>query len=356
MHNRAHAIIDSHSLQSNFAVTKNLAPRSKILAMLKSNAYGHGSVEVSRILSEADGFGVACIEEAIKLRDNDVKHRIVLLSGPSNKTDLELAVAYSLDLVIHESYQLELLEAYPKALSVWLKIDSGMHRLGFSANKFEKIYEQLRNNPAVKSPIYLMTHLASADDVNKETTSAQIQLFKRTIGDLTSPKSIANSAGIIAWPEAISDWNRPGLMLYGCSPMIGRTGSDHGLSPVMTLTSKIIAIHDCQKGDAIGYGGTWVCPSRKRIAVVAIGYGDGYPRHAKNGTPTLIRGNLCPLVGRVSMDMITVDVTDCRSASIEDEVILWGVGLPAETVAKYADTVAYELLCNISQRVHFIYK
>ncbi len=355
MKERARALIDTKATLNNLARVRTFAPYSKILAMVKSNAYGHGLITMAKILSGADGFGVACLNEGIELRESGLTHTIVLLPGVFSLQSLKLAKQYALDIVIHDFYQIKLLQSCDLPMSIWLKLDTGMHRLGFSPKKFMQAYEELANCRNVKKPIHLMTHLACADNLEKDTTLNQIELFEATIGLLDCPTSIANSAGIISWPQAITKWNRPGIMLYGISPMLGKIGQNHGLQPVMTLTSRIIAMHDLDKGEAIGYGGTWICPYSMRIAVVAIGYGDGYPRHAENGTPILIRNKLCSLVGRVSMDLITVDVSQCKEASIGDEVILWGNGLPAEIVAKYANTIAYELVCNVNKRVEFIY-
>jgi alanine racemase len=350
------ALIDIRALQHNVRCIRKLAPKTAILAMVKSNAYGHGLIVIAKSLTEVDGFGVACLDEAIKLHEAGITKPIVLMHGFFSHSDLSRIVEHGFQVIVHERFQVEMLERakLAKPIHVWLKIDTGMHRLGFTSKAVLGIYQRLMNCCNVISPIILITHLASANDLSKTTTQAQLKQFFATTNNLSSPRSIANSAGIIAWPDSHCEWVRPGIMLYGISPMVGGLGEHHGLQPVMTLSSKLIAIHDLQSGDAIGYGGIWQCPENMRVGVVAIGYGDGYPRHARNGTPVLINGTLCPLVGRVSMDMITVDLRPCPHAKITDDVILWGRGLPAETVAQYADTIAYELLCHVSERVTFI--
>lgn len=354
---RTWAIIDNAALLHNFAKVKEQAPASFVLAMVKSNAYGHGLADIAQVLKESAGFGVACLKEAATLRQSGIKAPIVLMPGVYNHKELELVAKYQLEVVVHEPFQAKLLESISSApLTVWLKLDTGMHRLGLAPQKVKEVYSRLANNKNIKSPIRLMTHLSDADNTAKQTTLEQIEKFNHLTSGLNNPKSIANSAGVLAWPQSLAQWVRPGIMLYGMSPLLGKLGSDHGLLPVMTLKSKIISIHDLKRGDAVGYGGIWTCPEDMRVGVVAIGYGDGYPRHAKNGTPILIHDTVCPLVGRVSMDMITVDLRNCPEAKLCDEVTLWGNGLPAEVVANYSDTIAYELTCNVSQRVDFLYQ
>lgn len=358
MSERTSAIIDIAAIHHNVARVREYAPKSRLLAMVKSNAYGHGITEMAKLLTEVDGFGVACLDEAIKLRQAGVVAPIVIMSGPFNEADLKVVDSYRLEIVIHEWFQVELLQKSQLArpVAVWLKTDTGMHRLGFSAEKFLDAYQVLMNCKKVAQPIKLMTHLADADDIEKDTTSEQLSKFDYCTKKLLAPKSVANSAGVLSWPSSIFEWNRPGIMLYGISPIINKTGVEHNLMPAMTLKSKIISIHDLHKNDAVGYGGAWHCPENMRVATVAIGYGDGYPRHAKNGTPTLVHQRICPLIGRVSMDLITIDLRNVPEAKIGDDVLLWGDGLPAEVVARYADTIAYELMCNLSARVNFIYR
>lgn len=358
MSDRAQAIINCEAIQHNLNVIRQIAPNSKILAMVKGNAYGHGLVAIGKILNSIDGLGVACLDEAIKLREGGVNSAIVLMSGIYSTEDLKLVDLYNLQIVVHDALQIKILQSHTvkHPIKTWLKIDTGMHRLGFTPKAFKAAYQELASNNCVNDRLTVMTHLANADNQKQNSfTQEQLNLFHHETNKLQCNLSIANSAALLSWPDAIAQWNRPGIMLYGVSPIVGKTGKDDNLRPAMTLQSKIIALHDLKKGDAIGYGSAWVCPEDMRVAVVGIGYGDGYPRHAKNGCPVMVRDTQCSLVGRVSMDMITIDVRNCPDASIGDAVILWGDDLPVETVAKYADTIAYELLCNVSRRVAYVY-
>ncbi len=354
MINRAEATIDLAALRHNWQQVKTLAPKSAILAMIKANAYGHGAVLVAKSLDKTEGFGVASSEEALQLREAGIKQRIVLMAGVGNVEELKLAERWQLDIVVHHISQLELLQkvALAHPVTVWLKIDTGMHRLGLPLSQAESAYKTLSQLTSVAKPIHLMTHLADADDIQKTTTQLQVANFQKIIASFTGPKSIANSAGILAWPETHKDFVRPGIMLYGVSPLLGQTGNAHQLQPVMTFTSRLIAINQLRRGDHVGYGGTWTCPEDMTVGVVAVGYGDGYPRHAKNGTPVLVNGVICPLAGRVSMDMITIDLRPLPTAKIGDVVTLWGNGLPIENVARSAETIGYELLCNLNMRVN----
>lgn len=344
------------ALRHNLAEVKKLAPRSAILAMVKSNAYGHGIERIAGALSDADALGVACIEEGMRLRNAGIKNSVVLLEGLFSSDELQEAVKQDFTLVVHHEAQVQMLEkiALQKPLSVWLKIDTGMHRLGFEPSKVTEIHERLTKSPSVKKPIVLMTHFAQSEATDRTATKKQIEFFEKTTQHLSGPRSLCNSGGIIGWPSVHGDWVRPGLMLYGASPFPNQTGEDYNLQPVMSLTSELIAIHLIPKGEKIGYGGTWTCPEDMLIGVIAIGYGDGYPQFAKSGTPVLVNGKICPLVGRVSMDMSTVDLRHVPEAKVGDSVTLWGAGLPVEKVAENNHTSAYELLTRITQRVHVI--
>ena len=340
--------------------------QANIMAVIKANAYGHGMVEIARALSSSDGFAVATIEEAMDLRESGVYQPILILEGFNCIDDLRMVYAYDLQCVIHNEQQIELLEknkpkSNSKGISVWLKIDTGMHRLGFSPLEASVMYQRLQNGSSVRQPVHVMTHLACADDKNSKFTNQQVKLFRESIKTLPLSDgvniSVANSAGLLAWPETNegTQWVRPGIMLYGSSPVMKSAADQFDLKPVMTLKSEVIAIHDFNKGDGIGYGQSYVCQSDMRVATIAIGYGDGYPRHAQTGTPVLIRGKQYPLIGRVSMDMITVDVSKAKKVQIGDEVILWGEGLSADNIAEHADTISYDLFCGVTQRVPFIY-
>lgn len=352
----AQLIIDLPALKHNFDQIKKMVPGSSIIAMVKANAYGHGLERVALSLPEADAFGVASFEEGLFLRNAGVRNSILLMEGLFSEAELTFAVEHDFSLVVHHAAHIEMLEKsdLKKPLTVWLKIDTGMHRLGFSPEEVSKMYARLMHCQAVKKPIGLMTHFASSDILDSSQTLQQIELFNQVTSKLEGPRSLANSAGIIAWPASHGDWVRPGIMLYGASPFSGHRGVEYNLRPVMSLTSQLIAVHQVSKGARIGYGGTWTCPENTRVGVVAIGYGDGYPRHAENGTAILVNGRPCPLVGKVAMDMISVDLGTQPEAKVGDPVLLWGPGLPVEVIAEHSGTTGYELLTRITQRVKVI--
>ncbi|MCD6040189.1 MAG: alr [Gammaproteobacteria bacterium] len=352
----AKVILKLDALRHNFKQIKKLAPHSFVLAMVKSNGYGHGIERVALALPEADAFGVACMEEGLLLRAAGVRNPIVLIEGLFSEDELSQAVAENFTLVVHHEAQVRMLELHsPSApLSVWLKIDTGMHRLGIAFNEVKEVYQRLFACPAVKKPLGLMSHFAMAEDADHVHTEQQILQFDKATAGLTGFHSLCNSAGIIAWPSARREWVRPGLMLYGASPFVGQQGADYELQPVMSLQSKLIAIHRLVKDDCVGYGRTWKCPEDMLIGVAAVGYGDGYPQYTKTGTSILVNGQRCPLVGRVSMDMLTVDLRSQPDAKVGDPIVLWGETLPVEEVAQGSHTSAYELLTRITQRVKVI--
>lgn len=346
--------INLSALRDNLQQIRRMAPDSAIMAMVKSNAYGHGITRIAAALPDVDALGVACCEEGLILRAAGIKTPVVLMEGLFAASELDHAAENNFTLVVHDESQVEMLETHlhPNAFFVWLKIDTGMHRLGFDPGEVSRIHARLMNAASVKKPIGLMTHFAESDSSDRTSTLKQIEIFNAVTHSLKGPRSLANSAGIIAWPKQHAEWVRPGIMLYGASPFAGHQGLDYQLQPVMTLTSELIAIHSVTKGSRVGYGGTWVCPEDMRVGVVGIGYGDGYPRHAHNGTPVLVNGRPCSLAGRVSMDMITVDLRTQPEAKPGDPVLLWGDGLPVEVVAECCETTGYELLTRITQRVH----
>ncbi len=346
-----YAEIDLSALRHNFAVVSKHAPSAGVMAVVKSMAYGHGAVQVSRALADmADALAVARIEEGLALRDAGLTLPIVVLEGPTCAEDLEAAFTHDLELTIHDESQLPLLREYAdEPVDCWLKLDTGMHRLGFPAEKARQLFEALSQMPSVAS-LRLMTHLACADDLSDQATMGQLQRLRDSTGGMDTEFSVANSAGILAWPASHADWVRPGLMLYGASPVIGKSAEAFGLRPVMTLKAPLIAINELQTGDAVGYGGTWQAPEAMSIGVVGIGYGDGYPRHIGEGAQVLLNGQPVPVVGRVSMDMITVDLRGAE-AQVGDMVTLWGRGLPADEVAIWAGTIAYTLFCGVTARV-----
>ena len=354
----ATAVIDFSALAHNVSRIREVASDSRILAVLKANAYGHGLIEIAEKLDDVDAFGVARIEEALNLRKGGVVKPIVLLEGFFNADDIPVLVANNIQTIIHHEQQLTMLLAaqVEHPIHVWLKVDTGMHRLGIDPDMLPDYYERLSSSANVASPVKLMTHFGCADDVENPVTAKQIAAFSTLTANLAGEVSMANSAGIIAWPASHRDWVRPGLMMYGVTPMINQASDAIDLQPVMTLKSSLIAIRQVKRGDSVGYGAAWTASEDTSIGVVAIGYGDGYPRHAENGTPVLIGGKLFPLVGRVSMDMITVDLGTMPDAEVGDDVILWGKGLPVEVIAEHSSTIAWELLCNITRRVAFEYQ
>jgi len=350
--------IDLAALRHNLQQIKKIAPKSAILAMVKSNAYGHGLTRIALALKEADALGVACLEEGMQLREAGVRNPIVLMEGLFRADEIPRAIEGDFTIVVHHLAQVEMLEqqTLSKPIPVWLKIDTGMHRLGFAPGEIHGIHQRLMQNPNVHKPIGIMTHFAESDSSDRAPTQNQIELFAAVTQSLEGPRSLANSAGILAWPVAHADWIRPGILLYGASPFSTQTGSSLGLKPVMTLSSELIAIHHLKKGERVGYGGMWTCTEDMPVGVVAAGYGDGYPWHAKNGTPLLVNGHECPLVGRVAMDMVNVDLRNQPFAKVGDPVLLWGPELPVETVAAHSGTVGYELLTRITQRVRVVVK
>jgi alanine racemase len=348
------ATIDTGALRHNLERVRNWAPRSKVMAVIKANAYGHGLAAVARALEAADSFAVARVDEGLTLRDAGIVKRIVLLEGVFDRIQQDAAAKAGFELVVHTAEQIDLLReaGAGEPFKVWLKLDSGMNRLGFKGEAFAAAREALSALPRVHSPVNLFTHLASADDPELPATNDQLGRFAEATHHLPGERSIANSAAMMSFPQAQADWVRPGLLLYGVSPFGGSIGADFGLKPAMTLHSHLIAIKELAAGERVGYGGTWTATRPTRLAVAAVGYGDGYPRSLGSGSPVLVNGQRAPLAGRVSMDMIGIDVTDlAQTPMLGDPVILWGDGLPVEEIAVWADTIPYELLCGISQRV-----
>jgi alanine racemase len=352
---RVIATVDLAAVRHNLGVVRRLAPASKAMAAIKADGYGHGAVAIARAI-DADAYAVACLEEALVLREAGIEKPVVLLEGILSGAEAEEAADERLQVVVHDHWQLLLLDALGnRAVSIWLKLDSGMHRLGFPLTETAALHRFVQARPHWEFCGW-MTHLACADETNNAFTQAQVDAFASALGELPGPRSIANSAGLIAWPQARVDWVRPGLMLYGASPFANRSAVDLGLKPAMRLESRIIAIHDFAQGEGIGYGQTYRCPEDMKIGVVAIGYADGVHRSLPSGAPVLIQGLQVPLVGRVSMDMITVDLRPVPKARIGDAVRIWGEGVPIENVAARAGTLAYELMCGLTQRVHLVYE
>ena len=346
--------IDTGALRHNLQVIRRLAPKSRVMAVIKANAYGHGLVAVAKALEAADAFAVARISEALVLREAGIKTPIVLLEGVFDNEQLSAAAAGHFELVVHTQEQIELLLAAPAEarFRVWLKLDSGMNRLGFKAEAYPAAHAALSRAAALKGPINLITHLACADMPELPVTAEQLMVFETATRSMAGERSVVSSAALLGFADSHADWVRPGLLLYGVSPFRDATGADHGVRPVMTLRSQIIAVKDLVVGDRVGYGGDWTATRPTRLAIVSVGYGDGYPRSACSGTPVLVNGEHAALVGRVSMDMIAIDTTDVRRApKVGDPVVLWGKGLAIEEVAIWAETIPYTLLCGINQRV-----
>jgi alanine racemase len=353
---RVTATVDLSALTHNLGVVRRLAPRSKVMAAVKADAYGHGAVPVSRALESAgvDALAVACLEEAMALRQARIQAPIALLEGVISGEEAAQAVYERLQIVVHDHWQVALLERLPESarLTLWFKLDSGMHRLGFPLADVPRLREVLARHPGWHFAGWI-THLACADERDNDFTREQIARFDTALAGVPGPRSIANSAGLIAWPQARVDWIRPGLALYGCSPVPDVSTTQLGLRPAMRLESRLIAVREYAAGEGIGYGLGYRCPERMRIGVVAVGYADGMHRAFRNGTPVLLRGRRAYLAGRVSMDMITVDLRQVPDAAVGDPVLLWGDGLPAEEIAGWAGTLSYELFCGLTQRVRF---
>jgi len=349
----AHAAIDLQALTHNLARAKIAASNSQALAVVKADAYGHGLITVAETLSDqAEGMAVACLPEAQVLRKAGYQGRIVLLHGVKNAQEQEAAAEFGLDLVLHEPYQIELLQGMKRhgPLDIWLKLDTGMHRLGFPPSRATALFQKLTAMPVV-GVLRFMTHFADADDRQSHYTQGQMDIFNQATRGLEGEQSCANSAAILGHPQTHRDWIRPGIMLYGASPFVSGNAEMDGLKPVMHLSAPLIAIQALKKGDTIGYGRTWTCPEDMNIGVVAIGYGDGYPRHATNGTPVMINGVMTQVVGRVSMDLVTIDLRSIGAVEIGMPVQLWGDRVSADEVANYSGTIAYELFCSVGERV-----
>jgi alanine racemase len=349
------ATIDAAAMRHNVAVVRRHAPRSRVLAVVKANAYGHGLLRAAAALKEAEGFALLELEEAIRLRAAGYSQRIVLLEGFFDAREVPALAEHSLDVVVHRMDQVAALAALPAdaRLEVLLKVNTGMNRLGLSADEYEAALRELRANRGIGG-ITLMTHFANADD--PRGVAWQLDRLRRLPDGNALPVSFANSAAILRFPETHGDWVRPGIMLYGCSPFSEGSGLDLGLKPAMTLESRIIAVQQLAAGDTVGYGGAFRAERATRIGVVACGYADGYPRHAPSGTTVVVDGQATVTVGRVSMDMLCADITNIPAANIGSRTVLWGEGMPVERVADAAGTVGYQLLCALAPRVRIVEK
>ena len=359
MRRSAYALIRLEHLSHNLNLLRSLVPKSKIISVVKADAYGHGLAKTAQALAQSDAFAVACTHEAIALRSTGILHPIICLQGFSNQSELQAIIDANVQTVIHGQHQIKLLQQhnFDQSIQIWLKVDTGMGRLGFLPEEVKHALQRLKNIKQV-SKIRLMTHFANADLLDDETTQKQLQKFDETSQPYPDyEKSAANSAATLAYSNSLYDWVRPGLCLYGISPFqVENTHPDMSeFKPVMSLRAPLISIKQCKQGSRIGYGGTYTCPQDMRIGVVAIGYADGYPRTFKQGLNVSVNGNFAPIVGRVSMDMLTIDLSSI-DASIGDDVELWGDDISITEVSGATNTLTYQLLCGIADHVHRDYE
>lgn len=349
------AFIDLSALTHNLAIVRQYAPHARIMAVLKANAYGHGLLHTASALKDVDGFALLELDAAISLRDAGYRQPILLLEGFFSTEELALFERYQFSAVIHHNEQIAMLsDSQYNNLDLFIKINTGMNRLGLAPEQFPQIIKKLTGSQYANR-ITLMTHFACADDpLEKENVAQQLQCFEAVTKEYNYPRSVANSAAIIRYPETHTDWVRPGIMLYGASPFSDKTALELNLQPAMTLSSKIIAVHDLKKGDRVGYHGLFQADHSMRIGIVACGYADGYPRHALTNTPVLVNNQRSRLLGRVSMDMLAVDLTGVENAGLNNQVTLWGKEISVDEVAQSAETSSYELLCALAPRVERI--
>lgn len=353
MQRPARVSIDSDALRHNIGIVKKNAPHSNVMVAVKAQAYGHGMLLTANACKAVcDGFMVASLEEAIVLRQQITDKPILAIQGFSSKADMNAALKHDIRCVIHDHSQLALLNTEPQGvchLKIALKIDTGMHRLGIFPKEAVSSYQQIRQQVSNTESVWLMSHLACADELENNLTVQQQQCFEVVTKFIDEPRSLANSAGILAWKQTHYDWVRPGIMIYGSSPFKAKTAKSLGLKSTMTFEAPLIAVHQLQKGDGIGYGQIWRCPEDMLVGVVACGYGDGYPRHASTGTPVSVNQQRTQLLGRVSMDVIVIDLRNI-SAAVGDWVECWGANIAVDEVAERAGTISYELLCSVGAR------
>ena len=356
------AHLSASALENNLARVRQLAPECRVMAVVKANAYGHGLTEIAGLLPSVDALAVARVDEGAQLREAGFSGAIVVLGGFQDIHDARACSALALNPVVHSLDQAAILNSdLGGQLSAWIKVDSGMGRLGLLPEQLKPVMDSLAEAPGVAEILGVMTHLSRADEPGVAASAEQISVFNSLSGSWSGDISIANSAAIMSGEEALQasrsvpakarNWVRPGLMLYGASPFADRSAKELGLQPVMELRSRILALRDLPKGTAVGYGGEWVAPRDSRVGVVSAGYGDGYPRRLGNKSEVLVHGQRAPIVGRVSMDSISVDVSEIDNVAQGDPVVLWGRGLPVEEIAELAGTIAYEILCGVAQRV-----
>ena len=346
----ARVTIDPQAAAHNLARVRQCAPNSRVLAVIKADAYGHGITRMAGLFRAADGFAVASLEEATVLRETGIQHPLVLLEGPFEIDELKLIVELGCEVVIHTDEQVRMLQQCGQRLPVWLKFDTGMHRLGFEPHRYPDLRAVLSD---IAKPLRVMTHFANAHRRGDSSVEVQLGRFQALQADGQAEASLANSGAILTCPDSHADWVRPGLMLYGVSPLHDETAAALDLQPVMTLRSRLIAVRHVRAGERIGYGGTYICPEDMPVGVVAYGYGDGYPRQGGTGTPILVNGERTQVIGASSMDMMSVDLRPVPNSQFGDPVTLWGRELPVEEVAVASGTIPYELLCRTRMRAHY---
>ncbi len=351
---RARLLIDTAAMRHNLGVAREAAGSRSIFAAVKADGYGHGLLTAARAFSAAgaDGLAVATPGEGVALREAGLPERILVLQGALTADEFQLGAAHSLETVFHDPSQLDLLERQaatlpPGGLRAWIKVDTGMHRAGLMPAQVPSARQRLAACPAVGRGIGLMTHFARADEPDVGPTERQIETFRAVAGDWPGETSLCNSAALLGTSRAGGDWVRPGIMLYGGNPFIFGESAQHRLRAAMSLRTVLVAVREVARGETIGYGGRFVAPETMPVGVASIGYGDGYPRHAPDGTPILVNGKRSQIVGRVSMDLVTVDLRGI-DARVGDEVECWGNGLPIDRVAQAAGTISYELMCQVS--------
>lgn len=345
-----YASIDQSAFRHNLGIVKSLAPQSKVMAVVKANGYGHGLLAAAQGLAQADGFAVLGLEEAIFLRDAGFNQTVLMLEGVFQAGELVDAARADISIVVHHNEQIAMLEniVLQKPVQVFAKMNNGMNRLGFRPEHYAQAVARLAGCANV-AQITLMTHFATADE--HPGVEHPLKQFRQATQGMNYPVSLANSAAIFRHPETHADWIRSGIMLYGASAVAGTPAQSYQLRPVMTLNSEIIATQEIKPGESVGYGNRFTAARNTRVGIVACGYADGYPRHAPNGTPVMVAGQLTQTIGRVSMDMLFVDLTEIPGSGVSSAVELWGAQLPVDTVAEQAGTIGYELLCALSPRV-----
>ena len=358
------AVVQPEAIRHNLKRLRKAAPGCRFMAVIKANAYGHGSIEIARLLQdEVDALAVARVAEGVTLREAGIRQRIVVLDGCSQLAEFEEAIRHKLEVVVHDPAHFAMLEAVEceAMLDIWVKLDTGMGRLGFAVKACKEVMQRIAKISCVKPDIRLMTHLACADDPDNPMTMEQLRRFGAVLNGFKGDVSIANSAAILLWPPALEsapaldykgdNWVRPGLALFGASPVLGKSAREMGLKPAMSFESHLIAVKTIRRGNSVGYGSQWRARRDTVVGVVAVGYGDGYPRQLQSGTPVIVNDRRVALIGRVSMDMINVDLTDVPVAKVGDRVVLWGGQLPIEEIAARAGTIPYELMCGLGRRV-----